>query len=64
VKYDVDVIKTEEGYAISCPSLPGCHSQGTTEQEALENIKDAIHDYTQVKEELEKKKKHYIVEVG
>ena len=34
---------TEDGgFNISCPALPGCHSQGDTEEEALENIKDAI----------------------
>ena len=27
---------------MSCPALPGCHSQGDTIEEALENIKDAI----------------------
>ena len=30
------------GYNISCPALPGCHSQGDSIEEALENIKDAI----------------------
>jgi predicted RNase H-like HicB family nuclease len=30
------------GYNVSCPALPGCHSQGDTIEEALENIKDAI----------------------
>lgn len=30
------------GFNVSCPALPGCHSQGETEQEAIENIKDAI----------------------
>jgi predicted RNase H-like HicB family nuclease len=30
---------------VSCPGLPGCWSQGSTEQEALENIKDAIREY-------------------
>ncbi len=30
------------GFNVSCPALPGCHSQGDTEQEAVENIKDAI----------------------
>jgi predicted RNase H-like HicB family nuclease len=28
-----------------CPGLPGCWSQGDTETEALENIKDAIQEY-------------------
>ncbi len=30
------------GYIVSCPGLPGCFSQGETEDEALENIKEAI----------------------
>lgn len=33
----------EDGYILaSCPSLPGCHSQGKTEAEALSNIREAI----------------------
>ena len=33
----------EDGYFVAhCPALPGCHSQGDTEQEALNNIKEAI----------------------
>jgi predicted RNase H-like HicB family nuclease len=30
------------GYNVSCPALPGCHSQGDTQEEAIENIKEAI----------------------
>jgi antitoxin HicB len=30
------------GFNVSCPSLPGCHSQGDTREEALINIKEAI----------------------
>ena len=30
------------GFNVSCPALPGCHSQGETMNEALANIKDAI----------------------
>ncbi|NLV26576.1 MAG: type II toxin-antitoxin system HicB family antitoxin [Methanomicrobiales archaeon] len=34
---------TEDGgFIVSCPALPGCHSEGETVEEALENIKDAI----------------------
>lgn len=39
------VIEEDEeagGYVVSCPSLPGCFSQGDTIEEALENIKEAI----------------------
>ncbi|QTA93589.1 type II toxin-antitoxin system HicB family antitoxin [Desulfonema magnum] len=42
MKFKVQLIQSDEGFAISCPSLPGCHSQGKTEQEALENIREAI----------------------
>jgi predicted RNase H-like HicB family nuclease len=36
------------GYIVSCPALPGCHSQGETLKEARENIKDAIHGCLEV----------------
>jgi predicted RNase H-like HicB family nuclease len=36
------------GYVVSCPSLPGCHSQGETIDEALANIKEAIELYIEV----------------
>jgi len=34
--------KDEDGYFAYCPELQGCHTQGDTYEEALENIKDAI----------------------
>ncbi|OOP55414.1 MAG: hypothetical protein AYP45_15020 [Candidatus Brocadia carolinensis] len=46
--------KTEEGYAVWVPGLLGCWSQGQTEDEALENIKDAIKTYLETVEELSK----------
>ena len=45
MRYQVVLEESEEGFAISVPNLPGCHSQGATEQEALENIADAIREY-------------------
>ena len=45
MKYKIVLNKTEEGYSVSCPGLPGCWSQGKTETEAIENIKDAIQEY-------------------
>lgn len=43
MKFKVILQKAEEGgYIVSCPALPGCHSQGETIDEALENIKEAI----------------------
>ena len=52
MKYKVNLKKTEEGYAVRVPGLPGCWSQGQTEEEALENIKDAIQAYLETVEEL------------
>ena len=43
--YPVILKKSEEGYAVGCPSMPGCWSQGKTEQEALDNIRIAIREY-------------------
>lgn len=41
--YRVIIEKGEDfGYVIHCPAIPGCHSQGNTIEEAIENIKDAI----------------------
>ena len=51
MKYRVVLIKSDEGYAVSCPALRGCHSQGATFEEALENIKEAIRDWLAVEEQ-------------
>jgi predicted RNase H-like HicB family nuclease len=45
VKYRVVLHPSEEGFGVSCPGLPGCWSQGVSEEEALANIRDAIEDY-------------------
>ena len=45
MKYKIVIEKTDEGYSVHCPGLPGCWSQGETELEAIDNIKDAIHEY-------------------
>ena len=54
MKYRVKLKKTDGGYAIWCPGLPGCWSQGATEEEAFENIKDAIDTYLSTIEELDR----------
>jgi predicted RNase H-like HicB family nuclease len=46
--YKVALERTEEGYHVWCPELPGCWSQGDTEAEALQNIQSAIEEYLQV----------------
>jgi predicted RNase H-like HicB family nuclease len=63
MRYRVKLEKTDEGYAVWCPGLPGCWSQGTTEEEALENIKDAIETYLDTVEELLTDKVTRLVEV-
>ena len=45
MKYKIVLDKTDEGYSVHCPGLPGCWSQGETELEAINNIKDAIQEY-------------------
>lgn len=51
--FDVELFPGEDGYwVVECPSLPGCVSQGKTEDEALENIKDAIRVCLEVRREL------------
>ena len=41
----VIIHKSQYGYDVHCPSLPGCHSQGKTVKEALKNIREAIQTY-------------------
>ena len=45
--YRVVLYKSEEGVSVSCPGLPGCWSQGETEEEALANIQVAIREYVE-----------------
>ncbi len=44
MRFKVVLEEDEEvgGFVVSCPSLPGCFSQGDSIEEALENIKEAI----------------------
>lgn len=50
--YKVALFKSEEGFAVHVPGLPGCWSQGATEKEAIESIQAAIAEYQQVAEDL------------
>ena len=53
MKYSIVLRKTKYGYDVHVPALPGCHSQGDTQKEALANIKDAIYTYLEMeKDEL------------
>ena len=49
IQYDVVLIPAEEGgYTVIAPVLPGCISEGDTEAEALDNIRDAIQGWLAV----------------
>ena len=52
MKYTVALRRTDEGFSVSVPGLPGCWSQGATEAEAIENIEAAIQEYLSVVDEL------------
>jgi predicted RNase H-like HicB family nuclease len=45
MKIKVVLYPSDEGFAVSAPSLPGCWSQGASQEEALANIADAIREY-------------------
>lgn len=51
MRYRIALHQSDEGFSVSVPGLPGCWSQGTTETEAIENIKDAIREYLSVVDE-------------
>jgi predicted RNase H-like HicB family nuclease len=51
MQYRVILIPSDQGFAIGCPALPGCWSQGRTRQEARENIREAIRLWLEVAEE-------------
>lgn len=62
--YRVILHKSEEGFSVSCPGLPGCWSQGATEEEALANIRIAIREYVEAAEELARNEDGRMVEVA
>ena len=64
MKYLVIIHKSKYGYDVHVPAIPGCHSQGATEKEALENIQDAILAYLEMEENELKGAKVREVEVA
>lgn len=53
MKFIVTIDRDEDGiFIVECPSIPGCISQGNTEKEAIENIKDAIKQCLEVRAEI------------
>jgi predicted RNase H-like HicB family nuclease len=52
VKLLITIYRDEDGVFIAeCPSIPGCVSQGKTEEEAEQNIRDAIKECFEVRAE-------------
>lgn len=51
MRYRIALHQSDEGFSVSVPGLPGCWSQGTSEAEAIDNIKDAIREYLAVVED-------------
>jgi predicted RNase H-like HicB family nuclease len=52
MKFIITLDRDEDGMiVVECPSIPGCVSQGKTENEAIENIKDAIKQCHEVRAE-------------
>ena len=52
MKYKIALERSDEGFSISVPGLPGCWSQGATEAEALANIRAAIAEYLLMRDDL------------
>ena len=52
MRYKIALHKSDEGYSVSAPGLPGCWSQGKTEAEAPANIEAAIREYFSVVDDL------------
>jgi predicted RNase H-like HicB family nuclease len=51
MSYRIHLLETDEGWSVSCLDLPGCHSQGETQDEALLNIREAIQLWLEVEAE-------------
>jgi predicted RNase H-like HicB family nuclease len=64
MKYTVVLHRTDEGISVSVPGLPGCWSEGDSEEEALENIRDAIREYLDARAELARVQETREVEVS
>ena len=63
MKYKVVLRESEEGVSVSCPGLPGCWSQGRSEEEALANIREAIREYLDARDVLVKDQETREIEV-
>ena len=52
VKFVITISRDEDGAFIAeCPAIPGCVSQGKTEEEAQANVQEAIKECLEVRAE-------------
>ena len=63
-QYEVVLTQTPQGYAVSCPALFGCHSQGNSKGEALRNIKEAITSWLREDASQTERRKHEMIADG
>ena len=52
MRYKIALQRSDEGYSVSVPGLPGCWSQGDSEEEAIANVETAIREYLEVVDSL------------
>lgn len=65
MKLHVLIEQDEDGmYVVEVPALPGCLSQGTTQEEALANIREAIEGWMEVMESKRKIDPTQMIEVS
>jgi len=64
MKYRIALHRSEEGFSVSVPGLPGCWSQGATEEEAVANIQDAIREYLAAVDDLLSGEEVRVIEVA
>lgn len=64
MKIHVHIERDEAGYYVAeVPALPGCLSQGTTKQEAINNVQEAIEGWFEVMESKQQYSKEELIEV-
>ena len=56
MKLEIVLEEEDDGtYSVHCPALKGCHSQGRTKKEAIDNIQEAVKLYLEVANEKARK---------
>jgi predicted RNase H-like HicB family nuclease len=63
MSYRLRLLETDEGWSVSCLDLPGCHSQGSSRDAALLNIREAIQLWLEVEAEEAGVKTAEVVEI-